>query len=141
MAEGQNKAMRISIGLLLMTGFVMILFGLITRYAGSWATRSDDADLGGRVLRSGTRGASATLTTSGRDVGLVAVAGPTQGRVSVYVDGRRAGTLDLRAAEPATRRVVWTRHFSRPGRHSVRLVVQGTAGRPWVSLDGWTVLA
>ena len=112
-----------------------------TRYAGSWATRSDDADLGGRVLRSGTRGASATLTTSGRDVGLVAVAGPTQGRVSVYVDGRRAGTLDLRAAEQTTRRVVWTRHFSRPGRHSVRLVVQGTAGRPWVSLDGWTVLA
>jgi hypothetical protein len=35
-AEGQNKAMRISIGLLLMTAFVMILFGLITRYAGSW---------------------------------------------------------------------------------------------------------
>ena len=36
MAERQNKAMRISIGLLIMTGFVMILFGLITRYAGSW---------------------------------------------------------------------------------------------------------
>ena len=36
MAQGQNKAMRISIGILLMTGFVMILFGLITRYAGTW---------------------------------------------------------------------------------------------------------
>ncbi|HEU5486938.1 MAG TPA: hypothetical protein VFU98_18695 [Microlunatus sp.] len=36
MAAGQNKAMRISIGLLLMAGFVMILFGLITRYAGGW---------------------------------------------------------------------------------------------------------
>ena len=36
MGERQNKAMRISIGLLLMTGFVMILFGLVTRYAGSW---------------------------------------------------------------------------------------------------------
>ena len=34
--DRQNKAMRISIGLLLMTGFVMILFGLITRYAGTW---------------------------------------------------------------------------------------------------------
>ena len=36
MAERQNKAMRISIGLLLMAGFVMILFGLVTRYAGTW---------------------------------------------------------------------------------------------------------
>lgn len=36
MAQGQNKAMRISIGLLLMAGFVMILFGLVTRYAGGW---------------------------------------------------------------------------------------------------------
>ncbi len=36
MAERQNKAMRISIGLLLMTGFVLILFGLVTRYAGGW---------------------------------------------------------------------------------------------------------
>ena len=36
MGERQNKAMRISIGLLLMAGFVMILFGLVTRYAGTW---------------------------------------------------------------------------------------------------------
>lgn len=36
MAQGQNKAMRVSIGILLMTAFVMILFGLITRYAGGW---------------------------------------------------------------------------------------------------------
>ena len=35
-AERQNKAMRISIGLMLMAGFVLILFGLVTRYAGSW---------------------------------------------------------------------------------------------------------
>jgi hypothetical protein len=35
-AERQNKAMRISVGLLLMAGFVMILFGLVLRYAGSW---------------------------------------------------------------------------------------------------------
>jgi hypothetical protein len=30
------KAMRVSIGVLLMAGFVMILFGLVTRYAGTW---------------------------------------------------------------------------------------------------------
>jgi hypothetical protein len=36
MADRQNKAMRIIVGLLLMTGFVLILFGLVTRYAGGW---------------------------------------------------------------------------------------------------------
>lgn len=30
------KAMRVSIGVLVMAGLVMILFGLVTRYAGSW---------------------------------------------------------------------------------------------------------
>jgi hypothetical protein len=34
--KGQHKALRISIGVLLMAGFVMILFGLVTRYAGGW---------------------------------------------------------------------------------------------------------
>ncbi|MDN5804623.1 MAG: hypothetical protein L0H26_08590, partial [Microlunatus sp.] len=36
MAERGGKAMRVGVGILLMTGFVMILFGLVIRYAGSW---------------------------------------------------------------------------------------------------------
>jgi hypothetical protein len=111
-----------------------------TRYAGSWAPLRKADTLGGTVLRSHARGASATFTASGRDVGLVATTGPSQGRVTVYVDGRSAGTVDLRSSTTSTRRLVWTRHFTRTARHSVRVVVQGTAGRPWVSLDGWTVL-
>ncbi|HKG50300.1 MAG TPA: hypothetical protein VKB14_07670 [Actinomycetales bacterium] len=112
-----------------------------TRYAGPWAVQRGQGGLGGQALRSRSRGASATLTTTGRDIGLVAFTGPTQGRVRVYVDGRRAGTVDLRTMDKSTRHVVWTHAFSRNGRHTVRLVVEGTAGRPWVSLDGWTALA
>jgi hypothetical protein len=111
-----------------------------TRYTGRWGAPRVADTLGGAVKRSSTRGASATLTTTARDIGLVATTGPTQGRITVYVDGRSAGTVDLRSATTSTRRLVWTRHFSSTARHSVRVVVQGTTGRPSVSLDGWTVL-
>jgi hypothetical protein len=111
-----------------------------TRYGRGWAALRRADTLGGAVQRSRTRGASATFTATGRDLGLVATTGPTQGRITMYVDGRSAGTVDLRSATTSTRRLVWTRHFTSTARHSVRVVVQGTAGRPWVSLDGWTVL-
>jgi hypothetical protein len=111
-----------------------------TRYSRGWGTATDAAALGGAVQRSSTRGAAAVLTTTGTDIGLVATTGPTQGRVSVYVDARPPTTVDLRAGTPSARRLVWTRHLTRRGTHTVRVVVQGTAGRPTVSLDGWTVL-
>jgi hypothetical protein len=111
-----------------------------TRYSRGWSTVSDRAALGGTVRRSGSRGAAAVLTTTGTDVGLVATTGPALGRVLVSVDGRPATTVDLRSATTATRRVVWTRHLTSGGPHTVRVVVEGTSGRPAVSLDGWAVL-
>lgn len=36
MAERRNKAIRVSVGILLMAAFVLILFGILTRYAGVW---------------------------------------------------------------------------------------------------------
>ena len=36
MAEQVPKAARIVVGLMLMAAFVLIIFGLVTRYAGSW---------------------------------------------------------------------------------------------------------
>lgn len=36
MAPGQSKAMRVIVGVMLMAAFVLITFGLLTRYAGSW---------------------------------------------------------------------------------------------------------
>ena len=35
-ARGQNKAIRIGVGIVLMTGFVLIAWGILTRYAGTW---------------------------------------------------------------------------------------------------------
>jgi hypothetical protein len=59
----------------------------------------------------------------------------------VYVAARPATTVDLRGATTGARRVVWTRHLIHRGTHTVRVVVQGTAGRPGASLDGWAVLS
>lgn len=36
MARGRNKAIRIGVGIVLMAGFVLIAWGILTRYAGTW---------------------------------------------------------------------------------------------------------
>ncbi|MFT4167368.1 MAG: hypothetical protein QM650_19200 [Microlunatus sp.] len=36
MARGRNKAIRVGVGIVLMAGFVLIVWGVLTRYAGTW---------------------------------------------------------------------------------------------------------
>ena len=51
-----------------------------------------------------------------------------------------AGHVDLRAASTLHRRAVWAQNWGDSGRHTVKVVVAGTAGRPGVVLDGLVVL-
>jgi hypothetical protein len=112
-----------------------------TRYSAGWHPAAVPGALGGVVESSGVRSASATLTTTATDIGLVAPTGPTQGRITVLVDGRPGATVDLRSTRATGRGIVWTRHLVHRGTHTVRVIVQGTPGRPSVSLDGWVVLS
>jgi hypothetical protein len=73
-------------------------------------------------------------------VGWVASTGPSNGVAKVYVDGAYAGQVDLRSATPAWRRVVFSRTWASSGAHVIRVVGQGTAGRPAVTVDAFAVL-
>ncbi|HEX2626562.1 MAG TPA: fibronectin type III domain-containing protein [Candidatus Limnocylindrales bacterium] len=110
-------------------------------YAGTWATSSAAQASGGSVKSSSTAGASATLTFSGRAVGLVTTLGPTRGAVQVWVDGVLSATIDTYADATVARQVVFSKGWSSYATHTIKLVVVGTAGRPTFELDALEVIS
>ncbi|WP_433228877.1 N-acetylmuramoyl-L-alanine amidase [Actinomadura formosensis] len=103
---------------------------------GTWKLSTTKYYLGGRGLYSGYRGASASWTFTGRTAGLIFKRASNLGAVYVYVDGTKVGTLDTRASSTAYRQLMWTRSWSTSGKHTIKIVVAGTSGRPTVGIDG-----
>ena len=106
-------------------------------YPKSWTVDPDPTAYGGALTESIVFGARATYTFRGRDIAWLAERGPGHGKAKVYVDGRLIGVVDLEAASDQPRRIVFTRHWSSVGSHTIRIVVSGTAGRPVVSVVGF----
>jgi len=109
-------------------------------WAGSWTTRTDGSPSGGSYRRTTAAGASARFAFTGRAVAWVASTGPAYGKARVYVDGAYRGTIDLHAAATTWRRVVFSTAWTSSGSHSIRIVGEGTAGHPSVTVDAFAVL-
>jgi hypothetical protein len=58
----------------------------------------------------------------------------------VYVDGELVRTVSTHRPSASPRRIVFTRSWDDVGRHTIRLVVVGTSGRPRVDVDAFVVL-
>ena len=108
-------------------------------YSGWWSTYNS-ATPWGATRYSKKKGASATFTFSGTDVAWVASRGPKRGKAKVYLDGVLT-KVDLYAASSSTGRMVFTATGLVAGPHTLRIVVNGTPGRPRVDVDGFVVLA
>ncbi|MDQ1294190.1 MAG: hypothetical protein QG608_2073 [Actinomycetota bacterium] len=107
--------------------------------AGTWAQQAGSSYLGGAILAASRKGASLTWTVTGRSVGLVAFKSARSGTATVYVDGAKAGTVNLYSASNQYRQIVWTKTVA-SGKHTIKMVVDGTSGRPNVHADGLAVL-
>ncbi|MCA2217716.1 N-acetylmuramoyl-L-alanine amidase [Jidongwangia harbinensis] len=107
---------------------------------GAWTRLRNPAHLGGSGLLGVSGGASMSWTFTGRSAALAASRTPTSGRLTVYADGQLIGTLDLRSARTAHRQAVWARNWGVLGPHTVKVVLEGTAGRPGAIMDGLVVL-
>ena len=69
------------------------------RYAGSWYGHSSSYAIGGTTRRSKAKGASATLTFTGRQVAWIGPVGRGRGKVKVYVDGAYVTTVNQWASD------------------------------------------
>jgi hypothetical protein len=108
-------------------------------YDGSWRTARHGGYRGGTVRYATGRGASATMTFTGRGVIWYGPTGPTRGKAKVYVDGRLVKTVDLRGSGFRARAAVFSKRWSSARRHTIRIVVLGTAGRPMVAIDDFGI--
>jgi uncharacterized protein with LGFP repeats len=116
----------------------------ISEFSGSrtagWRSTTGTAYLGGKVLYSGTRNHSVTFTFTGRTAGLIFKRASNTGAAVIYVDGVNVGTLDTRSSTTAYRALIWTRAWSTSAKHTIKVVVAGTSGRPTVWLDGFAYI-
>jgi hypothetical protein len=62
-----------------------------------------------------------------------------RGRVTVYIDGVNVATVDTKTSTVQPRRVVFHREWATAGAHRITVKVNGTAGRPTVSIDSFIV--
>ena len=108
-------------------------------YTGSWAQTSSSVYWTGGAKWSSRAGSKATFTFNGRSVAFVSRQGPARGKARIYLDGKLVVTLDLYASAYRNQRVVWARTFATSGRHTVSVVVSGTATRPRIDLDAFVV--
>ncbi|MGW1912282.1 peptidoglycan recognition protein family protein [Streptomyces sp. NPDC002076] len=104
--------------------------------SGSWTTRSSTSYLGGKSYSSGSKGASLTWTFTGRSASWVVSRASSSGQAYVYVDGVKVSTVDLKSSTTLYRQAIWTKTWSSSAKHTVKIVVVGTSGRPTITTDG-----
>ncbi|MEU1482421.1 N-acetylmuramoyl-L-alanine amidase [Streptomyces sp. NPDC005752] len=117
-------------------GTPVILQESSAKRSGTWTTKSSSSYLGGKSYTSGTKNASLSWTFTGRSVAWVVSRASTSGQAYVYVDGVKAATVDLKSSSAAYRQAVWTKSWPASAKHTVKIVVAGTKGRPTLTTDG-----
>ncbi|MFF5079299.1 peptidoglycan recognition protein [Actinoplanes sp. NPDC000266] len=118
----------------------VVLSEAASQRTGTWRLLNNPAYLGGTALGASTAGSSASWTFSGSSAAVVFSRGPKAGKVRIFVDDQAQGTVDLKATGPLNRQAVWSRWWAGSGEHTVRVEVEGTAGRPGVAVDGLAYL-
>lgn len=108
--------------------------------SGTWTARSATNYLGGKSYSSGSKGASLSWTFTGRSAAWVVSRASTSGQAYVYVDGTKVATVDLKSTTTSYRQAIWTKTWSSGAKHTVKIVVVGTSGRPTVTTDGLVYL-
>jgi hypothetical protein len=109
--------------------------------ASPWARYNLADTHGGTYAGASQAGAWLQHTFTGRTVAFVAPKFSTAGRATIYCDGALYKTVDLYSATTVGRQVIEGCLFAQSAQHTIKIVVQGTSGRPWVGVDAFTVLA
>jgi hypothetical protein len=103
---------------------------------GTWTKKTSSSYLGSASLSSSTKNASLSWTFTGRSVAWIVSRASTSGQAVIYVDGTKTATVDLKSTTTAYRNALWTKKWSSAGKHTVKIVVSATSGRPTVTTDG-----
>ena len=112
----------------------------LARYSGRWSATSSSTASHSNLRTSTQAGAWVEFTRDAKSLAIIGRQGPTSGKAKVYVDGVYAATIDLYRSTSRSRVVLFSRAWSVPGVHTVKLFVSGTSSRPRIDIDGFGVL-
>jgi len=108
-------------------------------YNGHWSRILYSSYSGGSARSTDQLGAGATYTFHGTAIAWVGPTGPTRGEAKVYIDGTYVKTVDTYATSYDPSDILFVRTFDGSGTHTIKFVVQATAGHPTVALDKFIV--
>jgi hypothetical protein len=109
-------------------------------YGGTWRLASHPAYAGDAAKYATKAGASASFAFSGSKVIWYGPVGPTRGKARVLIDGTYVKTVNLYSSTFTARKAVFSKSWATAGAHTLRIEVVGTAGHPYVAIDGFTVV-
>jgi hypothetical protein len=111
---------------------------LVYTKANSWTTASVGTQWG-TTRYSKTKSATVSYAFNGTDVAWVSSRGPKHGKAKVYIDGVQKAVVDLKATAKSSV-IAFVASGLAAGQHTIKIYVNGTAGRPRVDVDGFIVL-
>ena len=110
------------------------------KYTGTWSTATGSGYLGGSVKYATAAGASASYAFTGRSIAYITTRASGRGTARIYIDGVLAATLNLQASTVAYRYVAFLKTWTTLAKHTIKVVVAGTAGHPRVDIDAFAAL-
>jgi GH25 family lysozyme M1 (1,4-beta-N-acetylmuramidase) len=110
-------------------------------YSSGWYRGYTSLAYGGRLVYATRTGAWASYTFTGRSIGWVSYRGPNRGKANVYIDGKLSRTVNLYASAYVSRSLVFSATWAGVGKHTIKIVVLGTAGHPRVDVDAFVRLS
>ncbi|MFD9970503.1 peptidoglycan recognition protein [Streptomyces sp. NPDC059011] len=122
------------------TGTPVILRETSAVKTGTWTTKSSSSYLGGKSYSSSAKNASLSWTFTGRSAAWAVSRASSSGQAYVYVDGVKAATVDLKSSTTKYRDAIWTKTWTTSAKHTIKIVVVGTSGRPTITTDGLVYL-
>ena len=109
-------------------------------YSAGWRTAGHPAYVGDAAKYSTKAGATASFAFSGKKVIWYGPVGPTRGKARILIDGTYVKTVNLYSSSFTAHRAVFSKSWSAAGAHTLVIQVVGTAGHPYVAIDGFTVV-
>lgn len=108
---------------------------------GPWTRSQSSAAFNGSYSIANQAGAYWSYSVTGRDIALISPIWSTGGRAALYCDGTYQGMIDEGNASTYWGVVVGGCRFSTSATHTIKVVLEGTSGRPSFVVDAFAVLS
>jgi hypothetical protein len=113
-------------------------------YTGTWYRPSIVEAIGGKTKRARVNGSWATLSFTGTAVGWIGIKGPDRGKAQVWIDGVKAGTIDLYHPNFEPRELLFVKNGLTDGNHTIEIRTIGkrntASTNNWVDIDDFLVV-